>query len=218
MNGLFNKLNIDVKDMSLYETAFTHTSYANEHDKVSYEKLEFLGDSIVDMIISEYLYNKDLEEGQMTKIRASYVCENALARYAKDLNFDKYLLLGRGESNNKAKKDSILADIFEAFIAALYLDQGFDKTKEVVTSIIIPYIEDEVMFFDDYKSKLQEVVQDLQKDLVYEQIDEKGPAHDKNFTFVVKIDDVVYGKGEGHSKKEAEQGAAKSALEKLINK
>ena len=189
MNGLFNKLNIDVKDMSLYETAFTHTSYANEHDKVSYEKLEFLGDSIVDMIISEYLYNKDLEEGQMTKIRASYVCENALARYAKDLNFDKYLLLGRGESNNKAKKDSILADIFEAFIAALYLDQGFDKTKEVVTSIIIPYIEDEVMFFDDYKSKLQEVVQDLQKDLVYE-----------------------------HSKKEAEQCAAKSALEKLINK
>ena len=217
MKELFDKLNINQKDISLYETAFTHTSYANENNTLSYEKLEFLGDRVVDVIVSEYLYKKDLEEGEMTRIKASYVCENALSSYAKDLEFNKYIKLGHGEEKTKSIKASILADVFEAFIAAIYLDLGFEKAKEVALSIIVPYIENNVMLFSDYKSKLQEAVQDLQKDLEYELIEESGPAHNKHFKYIVKIDDVIYGEGSGHTKKEAEQEAAKSALEKMID-
>lgn len=217
MKTLFKSLNIKPKNISLYETAFTHTSYANENNCNSYEKLEFLGDTLVDVIISEYLYKQNLEEGQMTKIRASYVCENALSSYAKDLEFNKYIKLGHGEEKEKRVKVSILADVFESFIAALYLDLGFEKAKKVTLNIIVPYIDSGVMLFSDYKSKLQEAVQDLQKDLTYELIEEKGPAHNKIFKYVVKIDNIIYGEGIGHTKKEAEQEAAKSALDKLIN-
>ncbi len=220
MKELFDKLKIVPNDLAIYEQAFTHTSYAYENNlDNSYETLEFLGDAIVDLVVSDYLYkSKDFKEGQMTKERASYVCENALYEYANDLNFGEYILLGKGEIQSGGKhKKAILADVFEAFMAAIYLDLGYEKVKEVALNIIIPYIEDEnVMFFSDYKSKLQEVVQDMQKELNYELIDEQGPAHNKTFKVAVKIDDINYGIGEGHTKKEAEQEAAKNALKKLV--
>lgn len=220
MQELFDRLNIVPKNMKLYEQAFIHTSYAYENDlDYSYETLEFLGDTIVDLVVSDYLYRKkDFKEGEMTKIRASYVCENALYEYAIDLGFNNYVKLGNGELNTGGSyKKAILADIFEALMAAIYLDLGFEKVKEVALSIIVPYIENEdILFFSDYKSELQEVVQDLQKSLTYELINEEGPAHDKKFKMAVKIDNIVYGEGVGHTKKEAEQEAAKSALKKLV--
>lgn len=219
MLELLENFNIVPNDICVYEQAFVHTSYAYEHNMKSYETLEFLGDAIVDLVVSDYLYRKEnYQEGQMTKERASYVCENALYEYANDLNFSKYVKLGKGEiQSGGSHKKAILADIFEAFIAAIYLDQGFEKAKEVSSSIIIPYIENpNKLFFSDYKSKLQEVVQDVQKSLEYNLVEESGPSHDKSFTISVSIDNIVYGTGIGHSKKEAEQEAAKEALTKLV--
>ena len=221
MEKLFDILGIKPKNLSNYEKAFIHTSYAYENDlSYSYERLEFLGDAIVDLAVSDYLYtNKNYTEGEMTKIRASYVCENALYEYANDLGFSNYLKLGNGELlSGGLHKKAILADTFEALIAAIYLDLGFKKAKEVALKIIVPYIEDKnIRFFSDYKSELQETVQDVQKNLVYELVKEEGPAHDRSFVINVKIDDIVYGTGIGHSKKEAEQEAAKSALKKYVN-
>lgn len=220
MEELFKKLNIKPKNIELYKQAFIHTSYAYENNlDYSYETLEFLGDAFLELVISDYLYRENkFHEGEMTKLRASYVCENALFEYATDLGFSELVMLGKGEINTGGShKKAILADIFEAFIAATYLDQGFEKTKEVALKIIIPYIENEdILFFSDYKSELQEAVQDVQKELTYELINESGPAHDKHFEMAVKIDNIVYGTGEGHTKKEAEQEAAKSALKKLV--
>ena len=220
MEELFKKLNIKPKNIELYKQAFIHTSYAYENNlDYSYETLEFLGDAFLELVISDYLYRENkFQEGEMTKLRASYVCENALFEYATDLGFSELVMLGKGEINTGGShKKAILADIFEAFIAAAYLDQGFEKTKEVALKIIIPYIENEdVLFFSDYKSELQEAVQDVQKELTYELINESGPAHNKHFEMAVKIDNIVYGTGEGHTKKEAEQEAAKSALKKLV--
>lgn len=222
MNELFQKLNIKPKNISLYEIAFSHTSYANEHKhRKDYERLEFLGDAVLELISSDYLYNKkDVSEGEMTKLRASYVCENALYEYSKDLELSKYIRVGRGEEESGGRyKKVILADIFEALMGAIYLDLGFDVVKRVLTNIIRPYIENpDTIFFSDYKSALQEFVQTSKKSLYYELIDEQGPSHNKEFTTVVKIDDIVYGKGIAGSKKESEQNAAKDALNKLANK
>lgn len=222
MEELFKKLNLKPKNEKIYNQAFIHTSYAYEHKlNNSYETLEFLGDAIVDLAVSDYLYRKgNIPEGKMTKIRASYVCENALSEFANELNFSKYIKLGKGEqSNGGAHKKAILADVFESFIAAIYLDLGFQKAKETVLKIIVPYIEDETKsFFLDYKSKLQETVQDMQKQVNYVLIKETGPSHNKKFQMSVKIDEITYGTGTGHTKKEAEQEAAKSALTKLAKK
>ncbi len=222
MKELFKKLKINPKNLQLYEQAFIHTSYAYENElPYSYETLEFLGDAIVDLVVSDYLYKeKDFSEGVMTKMRASYVCENALYEYANDLNLSEYIKLGKGEINTDGShKKAILSDIFEALMAAIYLDLGYEKTKEVALSIIVPYIEDEnIVLFSDYKSELQETVQDVQKSLQYNLLEETGPAHDRRFKVAVMIDDVVYGEGSGHTKKEAEQEAAKSALKKLVKK
>ena len=217
---LLDKFNIKTNNMHIYDTAFSHSSYCNEHNLTEdYQRLEFLGDKVLDLIMSDYLYNEtNYEEGKMTKIRSMYVCENALYEYANDLEFSDYIKVGKGEAQSGGShKKAILADVFEAFIAAIYLDLGFYKAKEVALNIIVPYIEDEnILLFNDYKSLLQEAVQDIQKSLNYELIEEKGPAHDKKFKFAVKIDDIVYGIGEGHTKKEAEQESAKSALKKLV--
>ena len=219
MDELFNKLNIKPKDIKLYNTAFSHSSYANEHKaKNDYERLEFLGDSVVDLVIAEYLYScKSENEGEMTKVRASYVCENALYEYSIDLGLNNYILVGHGEEKEGGKyKKAIVADIFEALMGAIYLDLGYSTVRKVVLNIIVPYIEDpKVSFFSDYKSALQEYVQEDQKSLHYELISEIGPAHDKKFTVEVKIDDIVYGRGSAGSKKEAEQEAAKEALNKI---
>ncbi len=212
----FEKYNIDINN-KLYEQAFTHSSYANENDTVDYERLEFLGDKILDFIVSEYLYvNENLEEGEMTKLRASYVCENALNEYSKELGLDEYLKLGKGEESTGGRsKPSIIADLFEAFLAATYLNYGLDKVKEIVYDIVIPFIEgNHHEFLKDYKSILQEYVQTDKKSTVYEVINEEGPANEKIFTVTVKVDDIVLGTGTASSKKEAEQLAAKDALNK----
>ena len=212
---ILNELNIKTKNIEIYKTAFTHTSYSNEHENSeSYERLEFLGDAVLEVIISDYLYNeKHLEEGIMTKMRASYVCEEACATYSKELKFYDYILLGSGEAE---ANETILADVFESFVGATYLDQGFSFTKELVLGIIVKYIKSEIDFLHDYKSELQELVQTVKKSVIYEIIDEQGPAHDKTFTCQVKVDNLVMGIGKGSSKKQAEQEAAKVALSKQV--
>lgn len=218
MNELFEKLNIKPNDIKLYNTAFLHSSYANEHRaKADYERLEFLGDSVVDLVIADYLYScKSESEGEMTKVRASYVCENALYEYATNLGLNKYIKVGHGEEKEGGKyKKAIVADIFEALMGAIYIDLGYATARRTVLNIMVPYIENpDITFFSDYKSALQEYVQTEQKSLVYELVEELGPAHDRTFKVDVKIDDIVYGTGIGSSKKEAEQDAAKKALNK----
>ncbi len=219
MEKLFEKLNIKPNDRTIYKIAFSHSSYANEHKaKQDYERLEFLGDAILDMVISEYLYlNKREDEGEMTKVRSSYVCENALYEYATDLGISDYIKVGHGELLDDGKhKKTIVADIFEALIAAIYLDLGFTTVRRVILDIIVPYIKDQnVSFFNDYKSALQEYVQAEQDTISYELVSEDGPSHDREFTISVKIDGIVYGTGVGSSKKDAEQEAARIALEKV---
>lgn len=218
MDQLFNQLNIKPKDLTLYERAFSHSSYANEHaSKQDYERLEFLGDAIVDLVVAEYLYENYAEdEGEMTKVRASYVCENALYEYSMDLGLNRYIKVGHGEEDKEDfLKKAIIADIFEAFMAAIYLDLGFATARRAILNIVVPYIEKHVTFFSDYKSALQEAVQTDKKSVEYRLIKEEGPSHKKKFTVEVIIDHIVYGVGEAGSKKEAEQNAAKVALDKL---
>ena len=218
MDEFLSKYGIIPNNIKLYGVAMSHSSYANEHkDKKNYERLEFLGDAVLELVVSEYLYkNYEQDEGDMTKTRANFVCENANYEYMNKLGLIKYIKVGNGEVENIKK--TIVADIFEAFIGAIYLDQGFDKAKEFVLDIVTPYILNKTYFFNDYKSILQEAVQTDRRSLLYELVDESGPAHDKSFTIVVRIDDVVYGKGTAGSKKEACQLAAKEALEKLAKK
>lgn len=210
---ILDKLGIIPGSDELYIKAFTHTSYSNEHVECeSYERLEFLGDAVLELIVSDYLYKeKHLEEGTMTKMRSSYVCETACYTYAVGLGLDKYVRLGSGEV---AANVTILADVFEAFVAALYLDQGISVTRDIVLGIVADYIKQGVDFLHDYKSELQELVQTVRKSVVYEIIDETGPAHNKMFTCQVKVDDIVMGVGRGSSKKASEQEAAKEALKK----
>lgn len=212
--NIFKKLDINPTNMNLYYQAFTHSSYTNENPSYpNYERLEFLGDAVLEIIISDYLYKEwHLEEGTMTKMRANYVCEKACATYARDLKFESDVRIG----NNEEINDTIIADIFEAFIGALYLDKGFDFTSKLVMSIIKPYIDKNVNFLIDYKSALQEKIQSIKKTVTYEVIEETGPAHNKKFTSVVKVDDIILGKGTGNSKKASEQEAAKDALSKEV--
>ena len=219
MKELFNRLNIEPKNIELYNLAFTHSSYVNEkHEKDDYERLEYLGDAVLELVTSDYLYhNFDGEEGELTKLRANYVCENACWTYASSLDFSNYIKVSNGEEKEGGRfKKVIVADIFEAFMGAIYLDLGFDTVKRVILEIITPYIENGgTTFLADYKSKLQELVQTEQRSVHYELINETGPAHKKEFTMNVKVDGIIYGTGVGPSKKEAEQEAAKDALDKL---
>lgn len=219
MEKLFQKLKIKPKNLILYETAFSHSSYANEHrKKKDYERLEFLGDAVVDLVVADYLFqNEDENEGEMTKLRSSYVCENALYEYSTALGLPQYIKVGHGEAKYGGKyKKAIVADIFEALVGAIYIDLGYATAKRVVMNIVVPYIKDPTKrFFQDYKSMIQEYVQTEQKALVYRLVDEKGPAHDKVFTIELQIDGITLGVGIGGSKKEAEQEAAKKALSKV---
>ena len=219
MEKLFEQLKINPKNLILYTNAFSHSSYANEHRaKNDYERLEFLGDAVLDLVVADYLYSNHSEkEGEMTKIRASYVCENALYEYSINLGLNEYIKVGHGEEKEGGKyKKAIVADIFEALIGAIYIDLGYATARKTVLDIIVPYIENpDVTFFSDYKSALQEYVQTTQKSLTYNLVKEDGPAHDKTFTVEVEIDNIIYGVGSGQSKKEAEQEAAKEALKKL---
>lgn len=212
---IFKTLDLNPTNINLYYEAFTHTSYSNENPSfANYERLEFLGDAILEFIISEYLYKeRQYPEGVMTRMRSRYVCEEALATYAKDLKFERDIKLG-GSELESGPNDTIMADVFEAFIAATYLDKGLDFTKEMVLKIITKYINKNIDFLHDYKSTLQELVQTDKKSVTYEIISESGPAHDKTFVCQVKVDGIVLGEGTGSSKKSAEQEAARIALSK----
>ncbi len=218
MDEFLKRYGIIPNNIKLYEVAMSHSSYSNEHkDKKNYERLEFLGDAVLELVVSEYLYkNYEQDEGNMTKTRANYVCEEANYEYMSNLGLIKYIKVGNGEIDNIKK--AIVADIFEAFVGAIYLDQGFLRAKEFVLDVVTPYILNKTNFFNDYKSILQEAVQTDRRSLVYELVDERGPAHDKSFTIVVRIDDVMYGRGTAGSKKEACQLAAKATLEMLAKK
>jgi len=211
------ELGVVPNNIKLYEIALSHSSYANEHkNKTDYERLEFLGDAVLELVMSDYLYrNFEEEEGEMTKWRANFVCENALFEYMTDMDFIKYIKVGHGEIGEIKK--AIVADTFEALMGAIYLDKGFDIVKNIIIKIISPYVVhgNKTSFLNDYKSILQEAVQTDRRSLNYEYVSESGPPHDKEFEVVVKIDDVIYGRGIGKSKKDACQNAACDALKKL---
>ena len=212
MNFL-DKYNIKINNQSLLDTALTHSSYSNEHGGKNYERLEFLGDAVLQLITSEYFYKKyDYQEGELSKIRASFVCEEALAQYAKDVGIDKHIKVGNGQIKNI--NDTIIADTFESVLGAIYLDQGFTIAKNYVLEVLNPYILEHHVFLGDYKSRLQELVQTDKQSLEYRLVSESGPSHNKTFVFEVVIDGIIYGRGVGKSKKEAEQRAAEDALKK----
>lgn len=209
---LLEKYNITLNDNGLINTALTHSSYANEHNKESYERLEFLGDKVLDLLMSEYLYKTtNLPEGKMSKLRSSYVCENALYEYAEVINLSDYIKLGNGiKEPNKA----VIADVFEAIMGVVFLEHGLDKTKQLFNNLIVPFTLKSNDFLQDYKSLLQELVQTDKRTLKYKVVKESGPAHDKTFEVEVIIENMVFGRGKGKSKKEAEQNAAKDAYDK----
>ena len=212
MKDLFKKYGIKIKNERLLGEALTHSSYSNEHGGKSYERLEYLGDAVLEIICSEYLYSKtQYPEGEMSRLRSLYVCENALYEYSKEINLKDYIYLGNGMS--EANK-TIISDVFEACMAVIYLEHGLEGVKKVFYGLIVPYIERKEDFLMDYKSLLQESVQTVKKSVEYRLVSESGPAHHKLFKVEVVIDDLVYGVGEGLSKKEAEQNAAKEAYNK----
>ena len=207
------KYGINITNKELLKEALTHSSYSNEHGGANYERLEFLGDAVLQLITSEYFYKTlAVEEGELSKIRASFVCEEALAQYAKDVTIDKYIRVGNGQL--KDINDTIIADTFESVLGAIYLDKGFEVAKKYTLEILLPYVQNHYVFLGDYKSRLQELVQTDRKTLEYVLVSETGPSHDKTFVFDVVIDGITYGRGMGKSKKEAEQQAAKNALKK----
>ena len=206
---------------ALLEKALTHSSYSNEHrlGKLNNnERLEFLGDAVLEVVSSEFLYKKYPErpEGELTKQRASMVCEQTLALCARDLELGSYLLLGRGEDMTGGReRASVTSDAMEAMIGAIYLDGGFANAKEYIDRFILNDIEDKQLFFDS-KTILQEIVQgEMECEPVYELTGEEGPNHNKKFTVQVLIREQVYGTGSGRTKKAAEQEAAYAALLKL---
>lgn len=208
-----DKFGIKINDKELLLRALTHSSYSNEHACENYERLEFLGDAVLQILMSDYLYNNmELSEGDMSKTRASYVCESACVKYAEYLNYKPYIRVGHGQLNNI--NDTIVADIFESIIGCIYLDQGLDEVKKLFDQVVIPCVKNHSIFLGDYKSKLQELVQTSKKSLEYKLVNERGPAHDKIFEVEVIIDDIIYGRGKGKSKKEAEQRAAMDAYNK----
>ena len=219
---LKNHFAIEFADKNLLETAFTHTSYANEHRllKISHnERLEFLGDAVLQLIISEYLYKKypKKPEGDLSKLRSMIVREESLAGFARDCQFDQFIKLGRGEEKSGGRnRDTILGDLFEAFLGALLLDKDVETVKDFIYQVMIPKVEaGDFEQVTDYKTKLQELLQvNGDVEIVYQVTDETGPAHAKNFAVAVLINGQKAGQGQGRSKKLAEQEAAKDAFEK----
>lgn len=218
LNEFEKVIGYEFKNKSLLETALTHSSYANERQtgKECNERLEFLGDSVLGVITADYFYHNlaHLPEGEMTKKRAACVCEKSLYGFAKEINLGKYLLLGRGEENTGGRnRASILADAFEAVIAAIYLDGGLESVRGFVLGFIKKAAEKQLSI-RDYKTELQEVIQkNPNEHLSYVLVGESGPDHDKRFEVEVLLNSNVIGCGIGKSKKLAEQQAAQQALE-----
>lgn len=218
-------LGFNIGDLKLLNVALTHSSYAHEKKDFSMddynERIEFLGDSVLGLIVSTFLYKKfpNLNEGEMTKVRARYVCEQALAGYARKIRLGEYLLLGKGEETSGGReRNSILADAFESVIGAFYLDSGFIVTEQLVQKIVAEELlkHEQKKIFLDYKTQLQEVVQrNTEHSIKYVVVAETGPDHNKKYQITVNINDLVMGEGTGKNKKEAEQLAAKMALAAL---
>ncbi|KMY49417.1 ribonuclease III [Peribacillus loiseleuriae] len=210
-------------DEKLLKQAFTHSSYVNEHRRKPYEdneRLEFLGDAVLELTVSKYLFNKYpmMSEGELTKLRAAIVCEPSLVSFANDISFGKLILLGKGEEMTGGRqRPALLADVFEAFIGALYLDQGLERVVQFLEKVVFPKInEGAFSHVMDYKSQLQELVQrDGVGILEYQIMHEKGPAHNREFVSKVSLNNEELGIGSGKSKKEAEQRAAQIALSTL---
>ena len=210
------------QNITLLQNALTHSSYANErwhNSLLSNERLEFLGDSILGMVVAEYLYANfpDRPEGELTRMRADMVCESSLARIAGQLDLGKHLLLGHGEERFGGRsRASILADAVESVIAASFLDGGMDAAKGIITRFVLCDVPVSRLHNVDYKTSLQELVQQKKNQtLCYRLVGESGPDHDKVFTAQVLLNDQVIGEGTGSSKKRAEQDAARVAMEKL---
>ena len=223
---LEGKTGHDFGDKMLLQRALTHSSYSNEsgarnHHLLCNERLEFLGDSVLSVIVSKYLYEKfpDCPEGELTRMRAELVCEKALSSYAHKIGLGEYILLGVGEEkNNGRERKSILADAFEALLAAIYLDSGEDGFENV-RKFLMPFVEEEIKtlgktgFSADAKTSLQQFVQQAEGDfLEYVIVGESGPDHMKEFFVEARLNSNVIGKGRGRSKREAEQAAAREAL------
>lgn len=224
MVGQFDKLlsdlDIHFENRKLLKQAFTHASYRNEHRAEvgqDNERLEFLGDAVLQLLVSEYLFQKypKTPEGELTRLRAAIVCEPSFVRFALKLNFDKYVRLGRGEEiSGGRKRPALLADVFEAFCGAYYLDQGLGAVKEFLHRFIVPEINAPLL--TDYKTMLQELVQrEGLGALTYEILEERGPAHNREFVAQALLDSQPMGEGAGRSKKEAEQHAAHMTMELL---
>lgn len=221
MIDLQNLIGYQFKNPALLNEALTHSSYANEHKSqhIKYnERLEFLGDSVLSIVVSDYIYKNcpELPEGELTKLRASLVCEKSLYEFAKKINLGKYLILSKGERNNGgADRPSILSDAFEALIAAIYIDGGFAPASKHILNFVIPAIKNsKKKKINDYKTTLQEIIQkNPGEKLEYVLVKESGPDHNKHFVVEVHLNSNVIGKGGGRSKKEAEQQAAREALE-----
>ena len=201
------------KDISLLETALTHTSFANESkQKVAHnERLEFLGDSVLSVVVADYLFHRsDKPEGELTRMRAGLVSEEALFQFAQEIELGKYLRLGRGEDmGGGRRRPSVVSDAFESVIAALYLDGGIEAAR----SFILPFVTEGKTAEADYKTQLQEVVQQNPEErLTYVVESESGPDHDKHFVVAVHLNSNCFARGEGRSKKQAEQHAAHEAL------
>ena len=221
MESLEKKLGYTFRDRSLLSEALNHSSYANEHRSAevsSNERLEFLGDSVLGFVTAEFLFKTygKLPEGDLTRIRAALVCEQSLYEVAKFLGLGQYLKLGKGEeAGGGRQRQSILADATEAVFAAVYLDGGMERVRGLICRVLLsraPAAEER----RDYKTTLQEIVQRRSGQvLTYHMVDESGPDHNKTFLFQVRLNGAPVGQGRGHSKKEAEQAAARDALEKL---
>jgi len=222
---LCKALPMDFTSLELLDTALTHTSYAYEakpnHHLVHNQRLEFLGDSVLSLVVSTYIYKKykSKDEGELSKLRAFLVCEGTLAYLAKGISLGDYLLLGKGELNVDGEENpSILADAFEAVIGACYLDKGFAAVNELLSGLLLNKITELTKYgFDlDYKTRFQEEVQKHgPAEIAYVELESKGPAHARTFVMSLTVDGKECGRGEGHSKKEAEQHAAHEALEQI---
>ena len=219
---LEEKLGYVFRDKSLLASALSHSSYANERKAIGYnsnERLEFLGDAVLGFVTADVLYRVDpaLLEGRMTKLRAELVCETALHKTALELELGRYLRLGKGEEHTGGReRPSILADAVEAVIAALYLDGGFDVSRRFIMAHVLAGADIACEPTGDWKTELQEFIQQKPgRTLAYELLSESGPDHDKLFQFRVLLDDTEIGRGQGRTKKEAEQSAASAALEAM---
>lgn len=224
LSELFKKLNITPKHISLYEQAFTHSSYnadanTKHHD---YERLEFLGDAVLDCVIGEMVFvaRPDLDQGPLTKLRAALVSTQGLSELSRRLALYDYIRLGNSFSGDIKQASHILEDVFESFVGAMYLDQGFAFTRQFLADLFIDAVKNfNVDSLTDYKSKLQEEIQSEHRESVsYELVSEAGPAHDRTYTIRVVFDGIELGIGTGKTKQEAEQMAAKEALAKEARK